>query len=127
MGWATNLLADRLFDIYVDLEGGSADKNYPGQDKSESEAEHYYPTNQIPYGKNNKLNKNKGKFSRRIKKNPTSSSQKVQNITPNYSSRTSTRNRSSTKNTDRSGANSYEGAVDDHPLYNLNPTHILQK
>ena len=31
LGWATNLLAGKRFDIYVDLEGGSADENSPGQ------------------------------------------------------------------------------------------------
>ena len=30
LGWATNFLAGRQFDIFVDFEGGSSDKNYPG-------------------------------------------------------------------------------------------------
>ena len=34
MGWATNFLAGGRFDIYVDSEGGSADGNSPGQEKS---------------------------------------------------------------------------------------------
>ena len=34
LGWATNLLAGRRFDNYVDSEGGSAEENFPGQYKS---------------------------------------------------------------------------------------------
>ena len=124
LGWSTNFLAGRQFDIYVDSEGGSADENSPGQDKSAFEAEHQYPTNQIAEGKKNQLPKKKSKFSRRIKKTPTPSSQQVQNITPNSSISTSTRNRSITKNMYGSGAKKDEGAVDDHPLANLNPAQI---
>ena len=51
----------------------------------------------------------------------------MQKITTNSSSRTSTRNRSITNNTDGIGANKDEGAVDDHPLDNLNPKQIRQK
>ena len=53
------------------------------------------------------------KFSRNIKKTPTPCSQQVQNIPPNLSSRTSTRNRSSTKKTDGSGVKKYGRAVDE--------------
>ena len=119
LGWATNFLAGGWFDIDVDSEGGSADKNYPGQDKSAFDAEHHYPTNQIPEGKNNQHPKKKRKFSRRIKNTPTPFYQQVQTITPNSPSMTSTRNRSSTNKTDVSGDKKDEGAVDDHPLANL--------
>ena len=115
------------FDIYVDSEGGGADKNSPWQDKSGFEAEHNSPTNQIPEGKKNHPLKKKRKFSRIIKKTPTPSSQQVQKITPNSPSRTSTRNRSSTKKKDGSGAKKDEEGVDDQPLANLNPTQIRQK
>ena len=67
------------------------------------------------------------KFSRNIKKTPTPCSQQVQNIPPNLSSRTSTRNRSSTKKTDGSGVKKYDRAVDDQHLAKLNPTHIRQR
>ena len=109
----------------ISSDRGVLTKKSPGQEKSEFEAEHHSPTNQIPEGKKNQLPKKKRKFSRRMKKTPTPSSQKLQNITPNSSSRTSTRNSSITKNMDRSGANKDEGAVDDHPLSNLNPTQIF--
>ena len=122
MGWATSFLAGGWFDICVDLEEVGADENSPGQEKSEFEAEHHSTTNQIPEENKNHLPKKKRKFSRRIKKTPTTSSQQVKKITPNYSSRTSTRNRSSIKKTDGSGSRKDEGGVDDHPLANLNPT-----
>ena len=51
----------------------------------------------------------------------------MQKITPNSSISTSTRNRSSAKKTYGSGSKKDEGAVDDQPLANLNPTHIRQK
>ena len=115
------------FDTYVYLEGGSADKNSPGKDKSAFDVEHHSPKNQIPEDEKNQLPKTKRKFSRRFKKTPTPSFQQVQNITPNSSTRTRTRNRSNTKNTDGGGAKKDEGSVDDHPLDNLNPTQIRQK
>ena len=93
LGWVTNFLAGGRFDVYVYLEGGSADKNSPGQDKSAFEAEYHYPMNQIPEGKKNQLSKKKRKFSRIIKNTTTPSYQQVQNITPNSSSNKSTRNR----------------------------------
>ena len=73
--WASDLLVGRQFDIYVDLEGGSADKNSPGQDKLAFEAKHHSPTNQIPEGKKNQLPKKKRKICRRIKNIPPASSQ----------------------------------------------------
>ena len=106
---------------------GGVLKNSPGQYKPAFETEHHSTTKQIPEGKKNQLPKKKRKFSRRIKNNPTTSSQKVQNINPNLSSCASTKNTSSTKNTDRSGAKKNKVAVDDHPLFNLNPTQIRQK
>ena len=127
LGWSANLLSGGRFDISVDSEGVSADEKYPGQEKLSFEAEHHSPTKKIPEGKKNQLPKKKRKFSRIIKKTPTESSQQVKNITPNSSTRTSTRNRSSTKNTEVSGAKKDEEAVDDHPLANLTPTHIHQK
>ena len=109
------------------IQMGGVLKNSPGKDKSAFEAEHHSPTNQIPKGKKNYIPKKKSKFSRRIKTTPTTSSQQVQNITPNSSTGTSTWNRSSTKKTEGSGAKKYEGAVDYHPLTNLTPTQIRRK
>ena len=51
----------------------------------------------------------------------------MKNITPNCSTRTITRNRSSTKKPEVSGAKKDEGSVDEHPLANLTPTQIHQK
>ena len=50
LGWSINLLVGGRFDIYVDLEGGISDENYPEQEKSAFEAEHHSLTNQIPEG-----------------------------------------------------------------------------
>ena len=70
LGWATNFLVGGRFDIYVDSEGGNADENYPGRDKSAFEAGHHSPTNQLPEAKKNQLPNKKRKFIRRIKKIP---------------------------------------------------------
>ena len=109
------------------FERGSADENAPEQDKSTFEAEHHSPTNQILEGKKIQLPKKKRRYRSRTKETPTASSQKVQNITPNYSTRTSTRNSSSIKKTEGSGANKDDWSVDDNPLANLTPTQIRQK
>ena len=116
-----DLLAGGRFYIYVDSEEGSADKNSPWQEKSAFEAEYHSTTNQILEGKKNYLPEKKSKFSRKIKKTTTTSSQQVQKITPNSSTSTRTMNKSRNKNTEGSGAKKDEGGVDDHPLSNLNP------
>ena len=98
-----DLLAGGRFYIYVDSEEGSADKNSPWQEKLSFEAGHHSPTNQILEGKKIQLPKKKRRYRSRTKETPTASSQKVKNINPNSSTRTITRNGSSTNKMEGSG------------------------